>query len=357
MRILLLSSFALILVIGCQPEQPAPPSEPVAPQLSSQESGTEALFIGISPVDANTVWISGTGGTYGRTTDGGQTWETAVVPGADSLQFRDVHGVDAQTAFLMSIGPGEQSRIYKTTDAGQNWSLQFTNPEPTGFLDCLDFWDPQTGLAYSDSNEGQMYIVRTDNGGATWTRIPPEDLPAALEGEGGFAASGTCLITQGDQTAFIATGAADPARVLKTTDRGATWTVAETPVVAGTQPAGLMSIAMWDANSGIILGGDLSAPDAHADNIAVTSDGGVTWTLAGRPQFTGAVYGSAVIPDGAGSSVVAVGPKGIDYSTDRGQSWVSLDTLNHWSVAFASAQTGWAVGMGGRITRIGFGGE
>ena len=80
----------------------------------------------------------GTEGTYARTTDGGTTWHAGVVPDAGALQFRDVHAVDAETAYLLSIGDGEQSRIYKTTDAGLTWALQFKNPEPEGFFDCMD---------------------------------------------------------------------------------------------------------------------------------------------------------------------------------------------------------------------------
>ncbi|CAN0596672.1 unnamed protein product, partial [Laminaria digitata] len=172
------------------PPEPTPPPIPVA---TAQSSSSEALFIGISIVDDQTAWISGTAGSYGTTTDGGQNWRIGTVPGADSLQFRDVHAVNDQTAYLLSIGNGDQSRIYKTTDAGENWTQQFTNAEPDGFFDCMDFWDPQNGMAFSDSFEGSFYIIQTEDGGANWTRVSPDVLPAALEGEGSFAASGTCV--------------------------------------------------------------------------------------------------------------------------------------------------------------------
>ena len=343
----------LVLLAGCAVSETDAPSLRLAPVLTPQTSGSEALFIGISPVDENTVWISGTQGTYARTTDGGATWQAATVPGADSLQFRDVHAVDADTAYLLSIGGGAQSRIYKTTDAGQTWVLQFTNPEPDGFFDCMDFWDADHGIAFSDSFDGAFFLITTDDGGATWNRVPPERLPPANPGEGSFAASGNCVVTQGESTAWIGTGASPSAsaRVLKTMDRGLTWTVAETPSPGGAT-SGITSVPFRDAQHGAALGGDFTRPDEYSDNVAVTNDGGQTWTLAGRPRLSGSVYGAVYVPGTPTPTLVGVGPEGVDYSIDNGMTWTSLDTLSHWSVAFASPHAGWAIGPDGRVTGI-----
>lgn len=330
------------------------PSAFVTPTMTDQNSGTDVLFIAVSPVDENVVWASGTGGTYTRTTDGGATWETAIVPGADSLQFRDVHAVDANTAYLLSIGNGESSRIYKTTDAGKTWTLQFTNTEPNGFFDCMDFWDANNGIAFSDSIEGVFLLITTDDGGKTWNRVPAEALPPANEGEGSFAASGTCLVAAGDSTAWIGTGASTSARMLKTTDRGKTWAVYETPIVGGTSTSGIETLTFRDELHGTAMGGEIMEPEIYTNNVAVTSDGGETWALAGRPKLSGSIYGSAFVPGSTGPTLFAVGPKGIDYSLNNGDSWVSLDTRNHWGIAFASSRAGWAVGPDGRITKISF---
>lgn len=162
-------------------------------QWIPQVSNTTASLRGLSVVDSETAWASGTGGTFLRTTDGGATWSKGTVSGAEKLDFRDVHAVNANTAYLLSIGPGGNSRIYKTNDAGRNWSLQYTEQNPKGFLDCMDFWDAQHGIAAGDSVDGHFHLLTTDDGGAHWAAVDPARLPAAQPGEGGFAASGTCI--------------------------------------------------------------------------------------------------------------------------------------------------------------------
>ncbi len=166
-------------------------------QWTPQQSGTTARFRGVSAASRTIAWASGSGGTYSRTTDGGATWQSAVVPGASQLDFRDVQAVDANTAYLLSIGPGEASRIYKTTDGGRDWMLQFTNSNPKAFFDAFAFWDARTGIAMSDPVDGRFILIKTTDGGATWNELPRENSPQAIEGDGGFAASGTCIAVQG----------------------------------------------------------------------------------------------------------------------------------------------------------------
>ncbi len=321
---------------------------PPHPELTPQESGTTARLQAISVVDEAVAWASGVAGAVVRTTDGGSTWTAASVPGADSLQFRDVDAFDASTAYLLSSGSGDDSRIYKTSDAGATWTLQFTNTDPDGFFDCMAFWDSNHGAAYGDAVDGSLVIL-TMSDGETWERVPSANLPDALEGEGGYAASGTCLITHGESTAWIASSRA---RILKTDDRGATWSAYTTPIAGDSGMSGITTAGFHDSQLGITAGGAISSPDSHSDNVAVTDDGGLTWALAGRPVLPGAIYGLAVVPSTVTPTVVAVGPGGADYSLDNGATWTQLDSLDYWSVAFASSSVGWAVGPEGRITRI-----
>ena len=119
-------------------------------QWNPQKSNTSASSGGLSIVNANVVWASGTGGTFVRTTDGGETWQAGTVSGAEKLDFRDVYAVDAKTAYLLSIGNGNESRIYKTTDAGKNWLLEYTEQNPKAFLDCMAFWNATHGIVVGD---------------------------------------------------------------------------------------------------------------------------------------------------------------------------------------------------------------
>jgi photosystem II stability/assembly factor-like uncharacterized protein len=328
-----------------------------APQLTDQTAGTTARLQAVSVVSPRVVWASGARGTWVRTTDGGTTWAAGVVPGADTLEFRDVHAASADTAWLLSAGSGGRSRIYRTLDGGVSWMLQFTNTIEAAFFDCLSFWDRRRGVAVSDAVDGAFVVIRTDDGGETWTRAPPAALPPAREGEGMFAASGTCLTVRGDRLGWFGTGAGRVARVIRTTDGGVTWSEAPTPIAQNTPTAGITSVVFFNDRNGMVLGGDLAITDTATDNVAVTEDGGRSWALAaGRPAFPGAVYGAAAVYD-RGRAVVAVGPRGASWTPDGGATWLPLDGRNYWSVGFAPDGTGWMVGPNGRITRVAFGPE
>lgn len=298
------------------------------------------------------VWASGVGGTFAVTVDGGETWRAGVVPGADSLEFRDVEGVSERVAYLLAAGPGDRSRIYRTEDGGRSWSLQFTNRESSAFYDCFAFWDARRGFTMSDAVSGRFPVVRTEDG-TTWHDIG-DRLPAAQEGEGAFAASGTCTAAVGDRHGWIATGAAARARVLRTADGGESWSQAATPIVQGGPTSGGASIAFRDTLHGILGGGDIAAAEAFADNVAVTRDGGRSWTLATRTPFPGAVYGLAYVPHGTGTFVVATGPSGAAWTPDEGRTWQPLEgARDYWAVGFGGS-TGWLVGTEGRILELTF---
>jgi photosystem II stability/assembly factor-like uncharacterized protein len=303
----------------------------------------------VSAVNENVVWASGTGGTFVLTTNGGSTWLTAQVAGADSLEFRDIHAVDAKTAYLLSAGSGTRSRIYKTTDGGINWQIQFVNRDSAAFFDCFAFWDRNRGLAFSDNVAGKFPILRTADGGQYWEEL--SSAPPATKGEGAFAASGTCVTVEGDKRAWIATGAGEVARVLFTSDRGSTWQSFDAPVPHGTGTTGLTSVAFRTAEIGIAVGGDIGKADGAAA-VITTVNGGKSWEPGGQPSFTGAIYGVVYLP--GTSHTVAVGPKGASWSADEGRTWQPLDTLSYWSAGFASRRVGWLVGPSGRITKVTF---
>ena len=326
--------------------------EPIQ-QWELQDSGVSARFRGVSAVSEDIAWASGTSGTVVRTVDGGATWENVSIAAAAELDLRDIDAFDADVAYALSIGSGDASRIFKTMDGGTTWETQFVNTEAQGFFDAMSFWDADTGLAVSDSVDGEFYVVRTEDGGANWLRIPVAAFPAALDGEGYFAASGTNVTTWGTRHAWLGTGAASEARVLWSTNRGRGWEVATTPLPAGPS-TGIFSIAFRDANNGVIVGGDYQAEGAAVDNVAVTHDGGRTWSLPLGPGLSGFRSAVALVPETPTATWMAIGPSGADYSINDGASWMAGEAGGAHAISFAKVGTAaWAVGDDGKIERFG----
>jgi len=332
-----------------------------APQWTLQTSRVTARLRGVSAVNDRVAWASGADSTVLRTADGGATWKRLKVT-TDALDFRDIDAVDARTAYVLSIGNGPASRIYKTTDAGATWALQFKNDDPRAFYDAMSFWDRNHGIVIGDSIDGQFCIMTTDNGGRTWVRVPASALPPAMENEGAFAASGSNIAVFGKSHAWIGTGAGAgaKARVLRTTDRGRSWKIAETPLIAGPS-AGIFSVAFRDTKHGVVVGGDYRKEGEAVDNLAVTSDGGVTWTLVtGLTGFRSVIaYVPAANTASGSGTLVALGPSGADYSTDDGRTWKVLagpgfDTLSLPSRTSSGQPTAFAAGANGAIGKLRF---
>jgi photosystem II stability/assembly factor-like uncharacterized protein len=312
-------------------------------QWQTQTVDTKADLRGLCVVSRNVAWASGTAGTYAWTTDRGKTWSVGTVPGAEKLDFRDVKAFGQATAYLLSAGPGAASRIYKTTDGGKSWVMQFKSADPRAFFDAIAFWDENNGIALGDPVKGRFQLLVTADGGARWKPLAARALPPALPGEGAFAASGSCLVTRGQKDVWFATGGARSARVFRSRDRGQTWEVSETPVAAAAESAGIFSIAFRDKDHGVIVGGDYRKPNAVGAMAAITSDGGKTWRLLDkRLPFRSAVAWAT-------DRWVAVGTSGSDASLDDGTTWKPLDRENYNSVGFTRSGEGWAVGPKGRI--------
>jgi photosystem II stability/assembly factor-like uncharacterized protein len=323
---------------------------PVLPLLAQswvmQTSNTTASLRGISAVSDQVVWASGTGGTFLRTTDGGATWTASKVPGAETLDFRGIRAIDARTAYLMSIGPGDKSRIYKTTDAGEHWSLQFSHPDPKGFLDSIAFWDANRGIVVGDALEGSADIRTTDDGGQHWQR---QKTPPAILNEGSFAASNTCLFLGATGRAWFITGGVAAARVFRSEDWGRTWAAATTPVRNDSASAGIFSIAFQDQLHGVTVGGDYSKDKEDRQNIAVTADSGRTWTA---PPSGPAGFHSAVVWVPELKLWIATGTSGSDTAAAANGPWTRFDEGSFNSLSFAPGGAGWAAGARGRIARF-----
>lgn len=301
---------------------------------------TDSSLRGLTALGDQIAYASGTKGTILRTVDGGEHWTKPVIPGAEELDFRDIEAMDNKTVYVMSAGPGRLSRVYKSGDGGLTWTPVLNNPDAQGFFDDIAFWDRERGLVAGDPVDGKFVVMRTLDGGDSWQRIAP---PANAE-EGAFAASGTSLIVRPGGRAWIATGGPGGGRVLRSADYGLTWKTAQTPVRHDEAAAGIFSIAFRDDRHGIVVGGIYTKPDEDRDNVAISSDGGRTWTVPGeRPKG----FRSAVVFLANGDALAA-GPGGTDISHDGGRTWREFSPEGFHSLSAA----GWASGAKGRIASL-----
>jgi photosystem II stability/assembly factor-like uncharacterized protein len=301
-----------------------------------QQSGVTADLRAVVAVDGQTAWASGTGGTWLRTIDEGQTWSSGTVPGAEALDFRSLAAFDARRAIVLSAG--SPARMFRTEDAGGSWSEVYRNDAPGIFFDALRFADQVRGYALADPVAGRFVILETTDSGATWHDLPG---PEAKPGEGAFAASNSSLAVLGDQL-WLGTGGA-VARVLRSADRGRTWTAIDVPAPSGAPSRGVFSLAFVGERRGALVGGDYQAPAAPGA-FATTQDGGATWTRGAPPP---GYRSSIVFLDGA--RLVTTGTSGTD-SAQLGDDWRAIgpgmNALSRWGI------TGWAVGPKGRLARF-----
>jgi len=321
-------------------------------QWIRQSVSTTASFRGLSVVNENVIWASGTGGTVIRTIDGGKTWSVMTVPGAEKLDFRDIEAFDAHTAYILSIGNGESSRIYKTTDGGITWKLQVTNKSEKAFFDAIACGDAKTCSFMSDPVDGEFLIYITQDGGETWHNTKTMGnrvMPTSRDGEAAFAASGTCLVTvPGNKIALLFVSGGAAARVFRSKSHGLfDWTVSETKFVKGTAGSGIFSVAMYDDRNGVIVGGNYEKPNDAKDNLAFTTDGGRTWKLG--TGLTGYRSGVAYIDK---KTIVAVGTNGTDMSTDGGKTWKKIGSEDLNSVAAKGKKAVWGVGPKGMVVNL-----
>jgi photosystem II stability/assembly factor-like uncharacterized protein len=168
------------------------------PWWSQQPTGIDTNLRGVSVVmgvgagqtPRYVVWASGSNGAVLRSIGGGKDFEQIKMPGAETLDFRDVEAFDEETVYVMSSGEGEKSRVYKTADGGKNW--QYSDRRTRFFLDALACAPRTHCVVLSDPVDGKSLVLSTSDG-THWRELPGGRMPPALSQEGAFAASGTAI--------------------------------------------------------------------------------------------------------------------------------------------------------------------
>jgi len=300
-------------------------------QWTLQTSNTTADLRGIHSLGDGVAWASGTNGTVLHTTDNGVHWLLCTVPpGAEKLDFRGIQAFDANTAIVMSSGPGDKSRLYKTTDTCKTWVDVFDDPDDKGFFDSLHRVTSKQMYLLGDPVGGKFSMFFTSDAGSTWYIADDPGLDAAKDA-GAFAASNSAFTHLGN-TLFFGTGgplAAVYSTHAKCNSAAASqcaivWQPTETPIAHGAAAAGVFSLAgrTTTSMSGkmsallVAVGGTYDKPDDASASAAFSSDGGQNWTLSTTPPHG---YRSAVAYDRNTGFWITVGPNGTDIATDDGR--------------------------------------
>lgn len=298
---------------------------------------------GLFMVDENTVWSSGTKGVIQKISNA-RDWENFINQNIDTLDFRDIHAFDENTAIIMSSGKG--CVIYKTKDGCKSWKLVYENNDSTAFFDGMDFWDGKNGIAFGDPINNQLQLITTKDGGDSWQTLTPITIPETLEGEAGFAASGTGIQCVEKNTVFIGTGGAERARLFISHDRGMNWEAHETPMRSG-EASGIYSLCFRDSLNGVVVGGNYLDSVSTKGNCAYTNDGGKTWASSKIPPSG---YRSCVAYNGNGV-YISCGRTGVDVSYDNGKTWQLISKEGFYVCVFKN-YSGWLFGRNGKYARI-----
>jgi len=332
-----------------------------------QSSGTKAGLRGIHAVGGGVAWASGTNGTVLRTEDSGYMWQScAMPPGAEKLDFRGIWAWDADTAIVMSSGPGDLSRLYKTTDGCSHWTLLYTNPDKDGFWDAIAFTDRNRGFILGDPVNGRFVLFFTLDQGKTWGRVNSKDLDSGNTKIGAFAASNSALTlaydglpmfgTSGpggpwlyvpDSVCTSLTAQQNPAACF---DGSLRFEKERLPMAGDSASAGIFSLAVdSDVTKLVAVGGDYGRPNEVTGTAAAT----IPWMLEPRRATTAAAkpphgYRSAVGWDAVDKVWIAVGANESDVSYDDGKTWSPLDN-GKWN----ALSLPWVVGPEGRIAKLG----
>lgn len=356
-----------------------------------EPSETTADLRGVHAVGGGVVWASGTGGTVLRSQDSGFEWQQCAIPaGAEKLDFRAVWAWDDQAAIVMSSGPGELSRLYKTTDGCAHWTLLYTNPDKDGFWDALQFTDQDHGTLLGDPVGGAFTVLRTADGGKHWSRVSSPSSPglhADPSTAGAFAASNSSLIfaaqvlnstddgnfiywfvTGGTARSFVFHGQSlcSPKAYHQDPETcSLKWAVTSTrlPLATGTG-GGAFSLSVLDGDErihhAVVVGGDYGKPAERAGTAAYWDETEKRWTAATQPPggYRSAVEiepDSATVENHDHARWIAVGPNGSDISSDGGKTWEPLEhapagtpKAGEWN----ALSLPWVVGPHGRIAKF-----
>jgi len=345
----LIALLFIAALVSCASKETKEKEIILEPTWVPQASNTQASLRGLSSVSDQVAWASGSGGTVIRTIDGGVTWEDVSIPDNEKIDFRDIEGFDANTAIVLSAGL--PALIYKTIDGGQTWNQKYFSEVEGTFYDAMDFWNDQEGIAFGDAIDSRLLILRTSDGGETWNELPFDQRPESKPNQGGFAASGTCLRTNGESNVYIGLGGPE-ASLFYSFDKGETWAKTITPLQSGESTQGIFSIDFKSEEEGLMVGGDYQGDSLTRINSAYTTDGGESWfpvmaSLSPDGYRSGVAYFNKDL-------VLAVGRESSDYFRAGDEAFTPMEGKYYAVSVSKQGQSAWASGPRGSVARLEF---
>jgi photosystem II stability/assembly factor-like uncharacterized protein len=315
------------------------------PRVELLTSGSKTSLRGLSVVNDNIVWVSGSNGIVGRSTNGGKNWKWVIVKGFEKNEFRDIEAFDGSTALIMAVG--EPAYILKTIDGGDSWKVVYENKTKGMFLDAMDFANNQMGIVIGDPINGKVFIARTDNTGNTWQETAQQAV--ANSGEAFFAASGSNVRLFANEDYYVVSGGSRSRLITNSS-------IIDLPIIQGKESTGANSIDIFDdgipkrpGDHMVIVGGDFNADSSSTKNCFFSTNGGKTWKAPKTPPHG---YRSCV-EYLSKKDILACGPNGIDYSSDGGKTWKWISKEGFHVCRIARVGTAvFLAGTDGKIARM-----
>jgi hypothetical protein len=320
------------------------------PKIEIINTGVKTSIRGLSVVNNNVVWVSGSNGMVGKSSNGGKNWKWMTVKGFEKSDFRDIEAFDANTAIIMAIATPADAPAYilKTTDGGDTWKIVYENKTKGMFLDAMEFRDPKNGMVIGDPVDGKFFMAKTADGGNSWNELPVEERFVADSGEAFFASSGTNIRLLYNRSVFIVSGGKNSRLFYNKT-------IIDLPMTKGKETAGTNSVAVYDnfkknpANKIIIVGGDFTADSLTDKNCFVSNNAGKTWE---RPKTPPHGYRSCVEFLNK-ETIVTCGLNGVDYSFDGGRNFYSISKEGFHVCRYARiGNTVYLAGGNGKIGKM-----
>ncbi len=333
MKKLLLASIFIVLLSVAMAQQKGP-------AITILTVGSKTSLRGLSVVNNNVIWVSGSNGTVGLSINAGGEWKWMTVSGLEKADFRDIEAFDEKTAVIMAVG--EPAHILKTTDGGKNWKVVYENRAKGMFLDAMEFSSERQGMVIGDPLDGRFFIAATNDGGDSWRELPASRRPAADVGEAFFAASGT-NIRAWNRTEFVYASGGKTSNLIAGAEKK------PIPMMHG-ESSGTNSIAIHQClfrNKIVAVGGDYAADTITFANCFFSTNNGKSWI---KPQISPHGYRSCV-EFISRKKLITCGTKGVDFSSNGGKSW-TLISAEGFHVC-RKAKDGNAVFLAGNNGKIG----